>query len=96
MLVYLGILYLPCIQDQEEGGPAYMLFHMGPQYIQVGRCKFLCDFLGCSLHIEHSHKDLHISHFDKPKLLDIQDQLSTHMAYILRMDYLCVQVDTCI
>ena len=74
MLVYLGILYLPCIQDQEEGVSAYMLFHMGPQYIQVGRCKFLCDFLACNLHIEHNHKDLHISRCGRSKLLSSQDQ----------------------
>ena len=72
----------------------YILHNRGHLYSQAYKYKYPCDFWPHSQHWLHSHKDLHISHFDKPKLLGIQGQLSIHMVCILHMDYLYVQKDT--
>ena len=64
-LVCLGTLYLPYNLDLVEEVLEYKLFHMGFQYIQADKYKFLCGFLVCSLRIVRSHKDRRTSRFGK-------------------------------
>ena len=51
------------------------------------RCKCLYDYELHIQHLQHSHKDQHIFHFDKQEWLDILDLSSTHRACILHRDY---------
>ena len=59
----------------------------------VCRYNSLCDCVRSSLHWQHSHRDLHISHCDKPKLCGILDQSNTRKVCILCKDFLCAQMD---
>ena len=67
---------------------------MGLLYNLVYRYKCLCDYGPHSLHWQHRHKDLHISHFDMLELLDILGLSNIHRACILHMGYLCDPEDT--
>ena len=63
-----------------------MLHHKDPQYILVGKYKFLYGSLQNNQHFWHICKDPHIFHFDKQVLLGILDLSNTHTVCIVCMD----------
>jgi hypothetical protein len=68
----------------------------GLQCNLICRYIFLYDCEPHSLHLQHSHMDLHIFHCGKHESWGNQDLSNIHMVYILHKGYLCVLLDTCI
>ena len=66
---------------------------MDPLCDQENTRKFLYDWQGYIQHSKHSHKDPHISHYDKLMWSHNPDQWDIHIAYSDHKDFLCDRVN---